>query len=182
MDTETTGLNWRSDRLALCQVHAPEVGTALVQLDDVPPPERLVSLLGDPTVTKVFHHAPFDLRFMLSAWGGVARNVACTKVASKVLHPRDPNSEHSLDSLLRARLGVTLDKGAVRTSDWTARSLTAEQVAYAAGDVEYLLDLHDDLVAELEVTGRAAVYAACRAYLTTQVELSLLGLEDAFAY
>jgi len=182
VDTETTGLDWRSDQLALCQVHAPEVGTVLVQLDGTRQPERLSALVGDPAVTKVFHHAPFDLRFMLRAWGGDARNIACTKVASKVLHPRRPNSEHSLGALVRSRLGVALDKGAVRTGDWSAPTLTREQVSYAAGDVEHLLPLLDGLLADLEDVGRAARYAACCEYLPTQVELSLLGLEDAFAY
>ncbi|WP_431836462.1 ribonuclease D [Cellulomonas sp. Y8] len=182
VDTETTGLDWRWERLALCQVHAPETGTILVQLDGSRTPERLSALVSDPDVTKVFHHAPFDLRFMLRTWGGTAQNIACTKVASKVLHPGRPNDEHSLRALVRRRLGIPLDKGAVRTSDWSARTLTVEQLSYAAADVEHLLPLLDGLLGDLEEVGRAAQYISCCEYLPTQVDLSLRGLEDAFAY
>ena len=41
-----------------------------------------------------------------------------------------------------------------RLTDWTRRPLHAEQRIYAAADVEYLLALHDVLVARLEPMGR----------------------------
>ncbi len=41
-----------------------------------------------------------------------------------------------------------------RLTDWTRRPLRAEQRVYAAADVEYLLALHDVLVARLEPMGR----------------------------
>jgi ribonuclease D len=31
-------------------------------------PSALATVLEDSTVEKVFHHAPFDLRFMVNAW------------------------------------------------------------------------------------------------------------------
>ena len=86
---------------------------------------------------KVFHHAPFDLRFMNHASGYRAASVRCTKVASKLLDPQAPNQMHSLQTLAARYLGVHLAKGAVRTSDWSA-ALSAEQVAYAADDVIHL--------------------------------------------
>mgnify|MGYP006194651211 CR=1 FL=1 len=47
------------------------------------PPDRLYEFLVQ--VQKVFHHAPFDLRFMVAQWNVTPRNIACTKVASKML-------------------------------------------------------------------------------------------------
>src|ERR1022692_4956498 len=93
-DTETSGLDPRSDRLASVQLHAAEIGTVVIQLgEDVP--WRLRSLLEHRALLKVFHHAMFDLRFMVAHWQATPRNVACTKVASKLLSPRQDAPNHS---------------------------------------------------------------------------------------
>ena len=62
----------------------------------------------------------------------------------------------SLASLVERLLDVRLTKGD-RLTDWTRRPLHSEQRIYAAADVEYLLELHDALVARLEPMGRLAV-------------------------
>src|SRR4051794_39086238 len=61
-DIETTGLDWRTERIGTCQLFAPEVGVVIVQANDEVP-DRLRQLLADPAILKVLHHAPFDLRF-----------------------------------------------------------------------------------------------------------------------
>ena len=180
-DTETTGLDWRTDRLALCQLSAAEVGTVLVRVADRQP-KRLLEILESTAVAKVFHHAPFDLRFMRRAWGAQGANVRCTKVASKLLQPHAPPGDHSLGALLQRYQGIVLDKGAVRVSDWTAQTLSTAQVAYAAGDVEFLIPLLGSLEAELSSIGLSGLYAECCAFLPSQVEVSLRGVDDIFAY
>lgn len=180
-DTETSGLDWRSDRLALCQLHAPEVGTAVVRVDSTPP-VHLAHILASAGVRKIFHHAPFDLRFMRAAWGATAQNVMCTKIASKLLAPGATNREHSLAALVSRHLGVTLEKGAERVSDWLAPTLSSGQLAYAAKDVEFLLPLHEQLLHLLQVADRSALYTRCCEFLPNQVEISALGLDDVFAY
>ncbi len=180
-DTETSGLDWANDSLGTCQVKGRSSAIDVVRVSDGVP-QVLSVLLADESVVKVMHHAPFDLRFMRRAWGTRAANVRCTKVASKLLHPTAASSEHSLRALSRRYLGVDLDKGSVRTSDWSSSALTAEQVAYAAGDVENLLALYDVLVEELEVVGRRELYDECCAFLPAQVEASMLGLDDVFSY
>lgn len=122
-------------------------------------------LLSDAAVQKVFHHAPFDLRFMTHRWGVAAQSVRCTKVASKVLQPELPNEQHSLAHLVERYLGVALIKGAVRTSDWQAKRLSAEQVEYAANDVLHLLGLLDVLQQRLRNIARLGLYDACCAFL-----------------
>lgn len=180
-DTETSGLDWRSDRLALCQVHAPDVGTWLVRVTDRRP-SRLIDLLAAQTVTKVFHHAPFDLRFMRRAWGVRSSNVLCTKVASKLLTPSAPTGEHSLAPLVQRHLGVVLDKGAARVSDWSAPELTDAQVLYAARDVEFLLPLAQILESRLSAEGLDQIYLECCRFLPAQVEVAARGIDDVFAY
>lgn len=43
-DVETSGLDWRRDRLATCQVFAEQIGVVVVSLDEKPP-LRLQALL-----------------------------------------------------------------------------------------------------------------------------------------
>ena len=180
-DTETSGLDWRSDSLGLCQVHAPGVGTALVQITDELP-GRLIDLLTSPRVTKVLHHAPFDLRFMRRAWGVRANNIRCTKVASKLVWPEAPSRDHSLGALVSRRRGVVLDKGAVRVSDWRAVDLSEAQISYASRDVEFLLPLLDDLTGLIAERDVRQLYEECCWFLPTQVEVAIAGVDDVFAY
>jgi ribonuclease D len=180
-DVETTGLNWRQDQLATCQLFAEDVGVIVVK-ELASCPERLAALLEDPAVEKVFHHAPFDLRFMVNQWDIWPASILCTKVASKILVPDAPNEAHSLQRLTSRHLGISLTKGPVRTSDWTVASLTEEQLAYAAGDVLHLPALLDVLLAELDRTNLRRLYDNCCAFLPTRVSLELGGYPDVFAY
>jgi ribonuclease D len=180
-DVETTGLDWRRDRLGTCQLHSPGVGTAIVMVNDEVP-QRLINQLENPNVTKVFHHAPFDLRFLMSTWSVEPTSVRCTKVASKLLNPSVSNAEHSLQFLLAQHLGVELDKGPTRTSDWRSKNLSAEQIAYAANDVTYLLPLAEILTSLLKARDLSTLYSACCKFLPTRVALELGEYPDVFAY
>jgi ribonuclease D len=180
-DIETSGLDWRCDRIGTCQLHADGVGTVVVQLADFVP-DRLRDLLADAGILKVFHHAPFDLRFMTASWKTSAAALACTKIASKLLEPSVPPQEHSLQSLLGRHLTVKIEKGAVRTSDWTHSTLSEQQVAYAAADVQYLLPLLESLEGRLTSVGLHDLYRACLQHLPTRVELEVGGWPDVYAY
>jgi ribonuclease D len=180
-DVETTGLDWRRDRLGTCQLSAEGVGVAIVRVDGQRP-GRLAALLEKPDVEKVFHHAPFDLRFMVRAWNVWPMAVRCTKVASKLLEPKAPNEAHSLQQLVRRHLGVTLEKGAVRTSDWSSAHLTPEQLDYAASDVLHLLPLLDTLQDALKAKGLTRLYDDCCAFLPARAALEIGGYPDVFAY
>jgi len=70
-DIETTGLDWRREKIGTCQLFAEAVGAVVVSVGE-DRPSALARLIEDNTVEKVFHHAPFDLRFMVSALAGVA--------------------------------------------------------------------------------------------------------------
>lgn len=180
-DVETTGLDWRTERLATCQLFADGIGTVVISVGDRRP-ARLIALVAEHAVVKVFHHAPFDLRFMVHAWGVQPASIRCTKVASKLLAPRAPNPTHSLQQIAARYLGVSLAKGTVRTSDWTAEMLTPEQVQYAAADVQHLLALHDVMWAALAEEGLTRLYDDCCAFLPARVMLELGDYPDVFAY
>jgi ribonuclease D len=181
-DIETSGLDWREDQIGTCQLFAEGVGTVVVSVPGVRTPERLATLLQDPGVVKVFHHAPFDLRFMIRWWGVRPASVRCTKVASKLLDPGGPNDTHSLQHLLGRRLGVHLNKGTVRTSNWSAATLSSEQVEYAAADVMHLPALLESLQADLDSRDLAWLYDQCCAFLPAQAALKVGGYPDVFSY
>ncbi len=180
MDIETTGLDWKSDHIGTVQVHVPDYGTAVIcKITD--PPRRLLELLTSVRVQKVFHHAPFDLRFIAYKWDVRPVNIADTKLASQILEPDADHREHSLAPLVRRHFGVHLDKS-MRLSDWLSEDLSREQLLYAAQDVEYLLPLLDLLTAAAIKEGVADLIEASYGYLPVRVITDLRGCGDVFAY
>jgi ribonuclease D len=179
-DIETSGLDWRSDGIGTCQVAVGD-DIAIVQLLGSGPPAGLVALLENPDVTKVFHHAPFDLRFMAFQWKAKPMSVACTKVASKILDPDLERSEHSLQPVLLRHLGVSISKTEQR-SDWTSAVLSSEQLSYAATDVRHLVVLLNQLLRNAGDKGLTDLVEHSFAYLPTRVQLDIRGSGDVFAY
>jgi ribonuclease D len=181
-DIETSGLDWRQARIGTCQLFAPGIGTAVISIVDGVRPNKLVALLEDPQVPKVFHHAPFDLRFMMHAWDVKPTSIRCTKVASKLIEPTAPNNVHSLQSLVGRYLSIELQKGEVRTSDWTATRLSPEQIHYAAADVIYLPTLLASLSDRLATLGLGWLYDRCCEFLPARAALELGDYPDVFTY
>jgi ribonuclease D len=87
LDIETSGLDWRSQRIGLCQVYVPGFQPVLIKTKKGIAPPHLLKLLADNSVQKIFHHAMFDLRFLAYHWLAVTDNVVCTKIASKTNRP-----------------------------------------------------------------------------------------------
>ena len=180
VDTETSGLDWRSNRLETCQIFTPATGAIVVQRPRSGA-QNLSRVLEYQKNIKVFHFAPFDLRF-LAASGISARNVACTKAASKLLSPLEAQEFHSLASLARQYLGVELEKGAVRTSDWGAAVLSKEQLEYAVDDVAHLLKLYGKLTSELHDHDLTELYRAICAYMPYDAALEVAGVPNPLQY
>lgn len=177
-DIETTGLDWQTGAICTCQLSIGEERIIVVKINESHP-EHLCRLLYDNQVRKVFHHATFDLRFMAYKWGANPCNVACTKIASKLLNPNSNN--HSLKSLLCDHLRIHIDKNE-RMSNWLSAELTAEQVSYAARDVMYLIPLLRKLDEKLESKKLLALSRSCFAYIPTRVQLDIQGYGDVYQY
>ena len=178
-DIETSGLDPKNDLIGTVQVHAVGVGSVVVQMDS-DSPLRLCRLLENRQVGKVFHHAMFDLRFMVAHWNVQPCNIYCTKVAAKLLDPGQTKPS-SLQYLLMRYLGVQINKDQ-RVTDWLSSSLTDEQIDYACKDVEYLLPLLDLIAADVERSGLADVYGSCLRFIPARVLLDLGNWPDVFAY
>ncbi|MCU7724563.1 ribonuclease D [Actinoplanes sp. KI2] len=179
-DIETSGLNPKLDRIGTVQIHAAGVGGVIIQVGRRRP-DRLCRLIEDQSVRKVFHHAMFDLRFMTAHWNVTPSNVACTKIASKILEPQIENKCHSLQQLLQRRLGVSISKDQ-RLTDWLTSDLSQEQIRYAAADVEFLLPLLQALEGDMAPAGLLALFQQCLEFIPARVRLELGGWPDVFAY
>jgi len=97
----------------------------------------------------VIHAAQQDLDVLTHAVGAVPVKMFDTQLAAGFVGYGTP----SLVSLLQGEIGVSPPKGD-RLTDWLRRPLTDSQCQYAAVDVEYLLEVHERLVAQLAETGR----------------------------
>lgn len=181
IDTETMGLNPHRDRLCLVQLSAGDGTAHLVKIV----PEKLggtgyncpnlKKVLADPAVTKIMHFARFDVAILQHALGITVSPVVCTKIAARLV--RTFTDRHGLAALCRDMLGVELSKQQ-QTSDWGAKDLKPEQLAYAASDVLYLHALWAKMDALLEREGRRELAQACYDFLPARARLDLLGYED----
>lgn len=174
IDTETTGLNHHRDRLCLVQLTDEFGTTSLVQVATTVAPGQapnLVQLVSDEGRQKIFHFARFDMAVLKNQLGIRFSNVFCTKIASKLV--RTYTDRHGLKDLVREFVGVDLNKNE-QTSYWGRTDLSSEQLAYAAGDVRYLVTLRERLCEMLEREGRMELAHACFRHLPTQVDLDLM--------
>lgn len=179
VDTETSGLDWARDRIQMCQLFTTGTGPVLLRhVEGVP--RELSSVMRDPAVLKVMHFAPFDLRFLEAQWGIETRSIACTKAASRLLDRT--LEDHSLKALLQRHLGVLIEKGAVRTSDWSVPTLSDEQVDYAVGDVSHLLELHRLLSDRLDAVGLTGIFEQVCTYMPIDAHLEIAGYPNPLTY
>jgi len=182
VDTETLGLNVNRDRLCLVQLSAGDGSAHLVQFDgsDYSAP-NLKALLTDPAVLKIFHFARFDIAVLERYLGIVTAPIYCTKIASKLV--RTYTDRHGLKDLVGELTGVELSKQQ-QSSDWAARELTQQQLAYAASDVLHLHAVKAKLDAMLEREGRRGFAEAAFGFLSTRAKLDLAGFgeDDIFSH
>jgi len=182
VDTEAMGLNPHRDRLCLVQLSAGDGDAHLVQLEPgLYAAPRLKALMADPTITKLFHFARFDLGMIYRYLGVMTGPVYCTKIASRLA--RTFTDRHGLRDLCKDLLGVDLSKQQ-QSSDWGAATLTDQQLQYAATDVLHLHALRAKLDMMLEREGRADLARAAFDFLPARVLLDLEGWpeQDIFAH
>lgn len=182
IDTETMGLEPRRDRLCVVQLSAGDGSADVVQIpQDASSAPNLEKLLADPGVTKIFHYARFDIAVLKNRFGVITGPVYCTKIASKLV--RTYTDRHGLKDLVRELLNVDLSKQQ-QSSDWGAEKISDAQLEYAAADVLYLHDVKRHLDRMLRREGRMELAEACFKFLSTRIELDLLGWDetDIFAH
>ena len=150
-DTETSGLSARTGRLFSVQFSDGEFNV-LVPVSEGIPLGLLADILINPSITKIFHNAKFDLDF-LGENGYPAQNIYDTMIAEKVL-TRGANQSASLAETLYRYFAVDLDKSqrAKFSRNWDG-IWTDELVDYALADVFHLPRLMEEQTAWLEKLG-----------------------------
>lgn len=182
IDTETLGLNLLRDRLCVVQLSLGDGTADVVQIaQGQGAAPNLTASLADPTITKLFHFARFDLAILYRAFGVMPAPVYCTKIASKLV--RTYTDRHGLKDLTRELTGVEISKQQ-QSSDWGAAQLSDAQLAYAASDVLHLHAIKAKLDLMLAREGRTELAEACFRFLPSRALLDLAGWDnnDIFAH
>jgi ribonuclease D len=150
VDTEFMRERTYWPELCVVQIAGPEdvaVIDAQAEGIDLAP---LYALFENPAVTKVFHAARQDIEIVVLRTGRVPAPLFDTQIAAMVAGFGD---QVGYDALVGALTGASIDK-AFRFSDWSARPLSPQQIAYAAADVTHLRRVYVKLKARLEREGR----------------------------
>ena len=163
-DCETTGLQPVEGGLRLLQLAADGEFPVVIDCWDLSEDDwdRLAEFFEKPR-RWVAHNAQFDLGWLSEHHIYPAGEVYCTMLASRVLTNGLPNIKNSLQAISQRYLGREVSKEEQR-SDWSVPVLRREQIAYAANDVQLLLDLWDPIVSRLEAGGLMKAWALeCKA-------------------
>ena len=176
VDSETMGLKLVRDSLCVVQLSAGDGDAHVVRLRrpqyDCP---NLKRVLADPAVLKIFHFGRFDIAMFLAHLGVTTTPVYCTKIASRLA--RTYTDRHGLKDVTKELLGIDISKQQ-QCSDWGAKTLTPEQLAYAASDVLNLHALKEKLDEMLAREGRTEIAQACFDFLPSRARLDIAGWED----
>jgi len=175
VDGEFMGLNVRRDPLCLIQISSGKSDAHIVQLDrsNYQAP-NLIKILGDKTITKIFHYGRADMAHIKYYLKTETNNILDTKIASRLARSYADN--HSLKTLIKEFINVDISKQ-FQNSDFGG-DLTPAQMKYCANDVIYLHKIHFELNKILEREKRIDLYKDCLRFLKTRVELDLALFKD----
>ncbi len=146
LDTEFHRERTYYPRLALVQIAWHD---QLAIIDPLAVPITPLAKLLDGEGLAVLHAAEQDLEVLCHECGTRPRRIFDTQIGAGFIGYSSP----SLAALHDRLLGVELAKEA-RMSDWFQRPLPDRMLAYAAADVERLLEISDILQKELHARGR----------------------------
>lgn len=144
VDTEANSFFAYHERMCLLQVSTDDQDWIVDPIALEGQLGSLKPLFEDPSVTKIFHAAEFDLMILRKDLGVEIRGLFDTQVAMTLLR----HDKTGLAALIESYYGIELNKKEQR-SNWGKRPLTEEQISYARIDTHFLTDLHRRLVKEL---------------------------------
>jgi len=171
IDTEFHRERTYYPQLALIQIAWPG---DLVLIDPLAVDPAPLAEVFRSDVEAVLHACSQDLEVLELVTGAAPGRIFDTQIAAAFVGMRTP----SLAALHDQLLGLKLPK-ANRLTDWMRRPLEPAQQAYAASDVEHLLEIQDLLVQRLEDNGRLG-WARDECELVRTKGLSVREPEDAW--
>ena len=152
LDTEFVGEDSFVPKLELIQVAAQDISAVIdfpaVQADGSL--ARFWELLCDPGIEKVVHAGRQDLDLFAIHAGQIPKPFFDTQIAAAML---GFGAQVAYANLVQRIHGTKLAKAHTFTN-WSARPLSRDQIAYAAEDVQFLLPIHAHLHKRLHALGR----------------------------
>ena len=150
-DTETTGLDPHKDKVIMLQLGRRDIQYVIdvrkVSLEPLRP------FLESQQHRKVFHNAKFDYKMIKGTSGIETEQARDTYLAEKCFQAGRKRGGFSLAAILKARLGIEMNKE-VRSSFINHKgAFTKDQIAYAAKDVSHLIELCRHQIVDLEKEG-----------------------------
>ncbi|MHB1425081.1 MAG: hypothetical protein ACYC3I_18065 [Gemmataceae bacterium] len=148
IDTETTGLDPRRDRVRLIQL-ALESGVFIVDVFAVNPTMLWPALAGKELV---LHNAAFDALFLQRLGLNFSTvTIHDTMILSVLLTAGDFRQRNSLEAIAERHLDYTLDK-THQKSDWSGE-LTSDMLDYAGQDAIATRDVYELLQRDIDASG-----------------------------
>lgn len=152
VDTETTGINPRRDKLCLLQLKATDT-VFVIKVNTLPESvfTEIMGIINKENKTWVLHNAKFDLKFLYASGVNVVANIKDTMLMETALYQGDTKDRVSLRNMAMNYCSIELDK-TEQTSDWSGY-LTSEQLTYAANDVIVLEQVYNAVHDEVTARG-----------------------------
>ncbi len=150
VDTEFLRESTYWSKLCLIQVAGGDVEAIIDPLAKDLDLRPFLSVMAEPSITKVFHAARQDLEIFYRLMGQVPLPLFDSQIAAMAAGLGD---SIGYDTLVQKMLSRSVDKGS-RFTDWSRRPLTDKQLTYAIGDVTHLRDLYPLLIGRLANNNR----------------------------
>ena len=140
VDTETEGFDFTCKKMIMFQIGDEHtqfvIDTRIVDI------EPLRQTLEDKTITKIFHNAKFDYKF-IKRWSNIeCEGIYDTFLTERVLNCGKDKYGYGLKDVCKRYLNVDLNKD-VRNQfiGLTGQPFKDDQIVYGAKDVEYLIKI-----------------------------------------
>lgn len=146
VDTEADSLHAYPEKVCLIQISTVDGDRIIDPLAKINLGPLLDAISGHELI---MHGADYDLRLLRKHHEFVPGAIFDTMLAARLIGIR----QFGLGDLVRAYLGVTLEKGPQK-ANWAIRPLSERMENYARNDTRYLRPLADKLRVELERLGR----------------------------
>lgn len=140
VDTETEGFDFTCKKMIMFQIGDEHtqfvIDTRHISI------EPLREVLESHQITKIFHNAKFDYKF-IKRWAGIEVNkIYDTYLSERVLHCGKLNWGYSLSKCCERYAGVRLDKEERnKFVGLQGQPFTIKQITYGANDVVYLIQI-----------------------------------------
>lgn len=137
LDTETSGLDFLTDRILLVQLGDKNNQFVInAECDFL----RFKPLLESRNVLKILHNAKFDYKF-LRRKGITLENVYDTMLVEQILNTGRESVSFGLSMVVSKYIGTNLDKDIRETFIGHSGVITDQQIIYSANDVVHLEDI-----------------------------------------